>query len=803
MNQIEILAPAGSVEIMKAAYKAGADAVYMGGRMFGARAYADNADTEEMLRAIDYAHLHERRLYLTVNTLLKNTEIEKQLMNYLRPFYEQGLDAVIVQDMGVLQWIHSYFPDLPIHASTQMTVCGPAYGRWLGSQGVTRIVTPRELDLKEIAAMKEETGLEIETFVHGALCYCYSGQCLMSSMIGGRSGNRGRCAQPCRLPYSFDGNQGKKTGYLLSPRDLCSIELLPDILDAGVDSLKIEGRMKKPEYAALTTAVYRQYVDQYLEKGRKGYKVNKEDIEQLMDLYNRGGFTDGYFYRHNGSQMMSVAKPNHSGLCVGNARMVKKGQLRIHTDHDLNPGDVLELSDQLTVKVDRHFSAGSDFTYSYNGAPVKKSCPVMRTRNETLISKVTENFVRNADLKEKVYGSVSISKDLPAKMEVNRGAYHITVEGEVVQAAENHPLSEENIRKRLMKTGTTPFSFETLDIHLEQGCYITIQGLNQLRRDALSQLEDAILNPFRRTFPESGPVAENYDVTEHLTVKTDRILTTGLSDKSGQSEIHVLVSTMEQLRSVLNIPAVSRIYLNDEGDDRLIEAASEMIHASKRQFYLAMPYIMREPVRRSYENRQWLFSETMADGFLIRNFETVLMLDTMGVTKPCISDYNLYCMNNLSSKIYMDQMSEITLPLELNRRELSALNHSSASEMIVYGYIPLMVSAQCLLKTTGKCTGEPSIHMLEDRLHKQFPVKNVCSCCYNLIYNSVPLHLADAVARDMNMIGTKAVRLQFLNETPEKVSRILQLYSDILSGKPAKEAGIHDYTKGHYQRGIE
>ena len=312
MREIEVLAPAGSFDTMKAAYKAGADAVYMGGPMFGARAYADNADVEQMLSAIDYAHLHGRKLYMTVNTLLKNTEIEGQLEDYIRPFYEQGLDAVIVQDLGVMEVIHTLFPDMAIHASTQMTVCGTDYGKWLRDHGASRIVTPRELDLSEIADMKQQTGVEIETFVHGALCYCYSGQCLMSSMIGGRSGNRGRCAQPCRLPWTFHSDSREKSGYLLSPKDLCSLQLLPDLIDAGVDSLKIEGRMKKPEYAALTAYLYRKYTDLYLTGGREHYHVDQADLEQLMDLYNRGGFTDGYFYRHNGQEMMSVKRPNHS-----------------------------------------------------------------------------------------------------------------------------------------------------------------------------------------------------------------------------------------------------------------------------------------------------------------------------------------------------------------------------------------------------------------------------------------------------------------------------------------------------------
>ena len=501
MRKIEVLAPAGSFDTMKAAYKAGADAVYMGGPMFGARAYADNADAGQMLSAIDYAHLHGRKLYMTVNTLLKNTEIEGQLEDYIRPFYEQGLDAVIVQDLGVMEMIHTLFPDMAIHASTQMTVCGTDYGKWLRDHGASRIVTPRELDLSEIADMKQQTGVEIETFVHGALCYCYSGQCLMSSMIGGRSGNRGRCAQPCRLPWTFHSDSREKSGYLLSPKDLCSLQLLPDLINAGVDSLKIEGRMKKPEYAALTAYLYRKYTDLYLTGGREHYHVDQADLEQLMDLYNRGGFTDGYFYRHNGQEMMSVKRPNHSGLNIGQGRINRRGEMEIQPMKDLGAGDVLELPDGQSVKLDEAVSVGGQLKVKYTGKPFKQTCSVMRTRNQSLIQTVAEQYVKNSDLKEKLYGYVSISKDLPARIDVYYRDMHVCSEGAIVQPAQKRPLTEEEIRRRLMKTGGTPFEFDQLEISLEEDCYMTVQELNQFRREALDTVERAVLTPFRRQQP--------------------------------------------------------------------------------------------------------------------------------------------------------------------------------------------------------------------------------------------------------------------------------------------------------------
>ncbi len=297
-HNTELLAPAGSYEGFEAALGAGADAVYVGGAMFGARAYAQNFDKEELLRAIDTAHLHGKKLYLTVNTLLKNRELKEQLPEYLAPYYEAGLDAVIVQDMGVFSLIKEQFPGLHLHASTQMTVTGPDGMRFLERQGAARVVAARELSLEELSAMHKASPIEIEAFIHGALCYSYSGQCLMSSILGGRSGNRGRCAQPCRLSYQV-GHSGKKDLCPLSLKDICTIEILPQILEAGVTSLKIEGRMKQPSYTAGVTAMYRKYLDILLEKGSDSYYVEEKDKKFLLDLFNRGGSCTGYYQMQN------------------------------------------------------------------------------------------------------------------------------------------------------------------------------------------------------------------------------------------------------------------------------------------------------------------------------------------------------------------------------------------------------------------------------------------------------------------------------------------------------------------------
>lgn len=313
MNRdVEILAPAGSMECLRAAVAAGADAIYLGGTKFGARAYAQNLSEEDLVQAIEYVHIHGRKIYMTVNTLLKDRELN-ELYAYLLPYYKAGLDGVIVQDIGAVKFIGEYFPEMPVHASTQMTITNTLGADFLKRYGITRVVPARELSLKEIRDMKKQTGLEMECFVHGALCYCYSGQCLLSSMIGGRSGNRGQCAQPCRLPYQ---TEGKKPADLMSLKDLCTIDILPELIDAGIDSFKIEGRMKQPEYVYTVVKMYRKYADQYLKlqkegKGKSSYHVSEADKRELLATYQRRGYCEGYYYQHNGKDMVSLKRPKN------------------------------------------------------------------------------------------------------------------------------------------------------------------------------------------------------------------------------------------------------------------------------------------------------------------------------------------------------------------------------------------------------------------------------------------------------------------------------------------------------------
>ena len=466
-QNIELLAPAGSMETFRAVIHAGADAVYLGGGRFGARAYANNFTEEELLSAIDYAHIHGRKVYLTVNTLFKERELTEELYSYLLPYYEQGLDAVIIQDMGAFRLIREVFPGLSIHTSTQMTVTNRYGAMMMKEMGADRVVTAREMSLAEIRDIKEHVDIEIESFVHGALCYCYSGQCLLSSMLGGRSGNRGRCAQPCRLSYEvFDEKKrpvktGKKDRdiYILSPKDLCTVSMIPELIENGVDSFKIEGRMKQAEYAAGVVSIYRKYIDRYINAclctgeaaAKKDFKVAKEDMQHLYDFGNRSGFTDGYYKRHNGREMITLDKPSHT-----------KG-------------------------------------------------------NEVLWEEIKEQYVRT-EKKEKINGTLRLKKDFPAKLEIVLNDIRVSVDGDVVQAALKQPLAEEKVAASIKKTGNTPYEFAELEIDMDDDIFLPVQALNVLRRNALERLNEALTAPMRRM--ETAQKKEN--VQETVTAKKER-----------------------------------------------------------------------------------------------------------------------------------------------------------------------------------------------------------------------------------------------------------------------------------------
>ena len=802
-DRVEILAPAGSMECLKAAITAGADAVYTGGALFGARAYAHNLTEEELLEAIDYVHLHGRRLYLTVNTLIKDREMEKQMYDYLLPYYRQGLDAVIVQDIGLFRFIRKHFPDLPIHASTQMTLTGVEGAKFLEKEGAQRIVTSRELSMAEVKKIADETELEIESFVHGALCYCYSGQCLFSSFIGGRSGNRGQCAQPCRLLYRTP--EAKRPQYLLSLKDICTLELIPEMIESGIYSFKIEGRMKKPEYAAAVAFQYRKYADLYLKYyeecpaeedpaayAMKKYRVREEDRQMLLDLYNRGGFHTGYYHTQNGREMISLNRSNHAGVPAVKVLAKKGRNVTAKALTDLYPQDIIELpmrkgrekADNYTCK-DAVRKGMNVQIPVFADTPFKRDEIWMRTRNSTLIDTLREEFV-NGKIKERICGTFRLYPQEKATLTVKCRDAEITVAGEKAQEALSQPMSRERIEKQLRKTGNTEFEFSFLKAEIGEKVFLPMQSLNELRREALETLEKVICEKYRR----SGEVKDPEEDKTELSMEEEVL--------SGWT---ASVRTAEQMEVILEEEAIGRIYVDCTMFPRIWEKDSYVewitkVHAAGKEIYLVMPYIFRERTRKQYEAAYNRIFGAGWDGILIANYESFAFLKEHGYTGRIMTDYNLYEFNQESRKFWKEKgVFEFTAPVELTERELQDLRVKDG-EVIVYGYLPMMISAGCIQKTTRGCLKKSGQTTITDRYRNPFVVKNECDYCYNILYNYVPLYLGDRM-EEVYQIGPGRIRLMFTTERQQEVRQILSAYFE------GKELPEGTYTRGHWKRGIK
>lgn len=802
-DRVEILAPAGSMECLKAAIAAGADAVYTGGALFGARAYAHNLTEEELLEAIDYVHLHGRRLYLTVNTLIKDREMEKQMYDYLLPYYRQGLDAVIVQDIGLFRFIRKHFPDLPIHASTQMTLTGVDGAKFLEKEGAQRIVTSRELSMAEVKKIADETELEIESFVHGALCYCYSGQCLFSSFIGGRSGNRGQCAQPCRLLYRTP--EAKRPQYLLSLKDICTLELIPEMIESGIYSFKIEGRMKKPEYAAAVAFQYRKYADLYLKYyeecpaeedpaayAMKKYRVREEDRQMLLDLYNRGGFHTGYYHTQNGREMISLNRPNHAGVPAVKVLAKKGRNVTAKALTDLYPQDIIELPMRKGREKADNYTCKDAVRKGMNvQIPVFADTPFkideiwMRTRNSTLIDTLREEFV-NGKIKERICGTFRLYPQEKATLTVKCRDAEITVAGEKAQEALSQPMSRERIEKQLRKTGNTEFEFSFLKAEIGEKVFLPMQSLNELRREALETLEKVICEKYRR----SGEVKDPEEDKTELSMEEEVL--------SGWT---ASVRTAEQMEVILEEEAIGRIYVDCTMFPRIWEKDSYVewitkVHAAGKEIYLVMPYIFRERTRKQYEAAYNRIFGAGWDGILIANYESFAFLKEHGYTGRIMTDYNLYEFNQESRKFWKEKgVFEFTAPVELTERELQDLRVKDG-EVIVYGYLPMMISAGCIQKTTRGCLKKSGQTTITDRYRNPFVVKNECDYCYNILYNYVPLYLGDRM-EEVYQIGPGRIRLMFTTERQQEVRQILSAYFE------GKELPEGTYTRGHWKRGIK
>jgi putative protease len=845
-RQIEILAPAGSYESMRAAMNAGCDAVYMGGSRFGARAYADNPDEDTLLKAIEEAHLRNKRLYLTVNTLVKEEERQFILYDYLEKYYLAGLDAVIVQDVGVMRFIHNHFPKLPIHASTQTTITMAEGANILKSMGVTRIVTARELSLKEIRNISDNTDMEIETFVHGALCYCYSGQCLMSSMIGGRSGNRGRCAQPCRMPYQFF-SEGKcisssNESYLLSPKDINTIALIPDLIEAGVKSFKIEGRMKRPEYAAGVSYIYRKYVDLFFSEGKEGFyeylegKDYKKDMQDLMDIYNRGGFSQGYAKTYHGKSMMSMVRPNHSGVSVGKITVIEKGYANIHLNEDINAQDILEIRDkdnepiyEFTVKEDTpkkdilrtrvgiipYKNQGKNMRNkgSVKRLDISMGDMVYRTRNNALLGHIGDNYIKK-DAKQEIRGHLYAKQGERLQLTLSYSNQSVTAYHNVVEAAIKQPMTDEKLKVSIEKLGDTLFQFGDLIIEADNNIFVPVAWLNELRRDAVAMLTEEVIGAYHRTKEDIGtPSGNGIELIMDESIANNKYSDSNTSNHNiSTRNISVGIMTKDQFAVVLSYSEISNIYVDYDSFSlqQIIEMSKTAFNANKA-FYIMLPHICRHTVyEKLNKDIVTLMKYKEVDGFIVKNFEEAELLQSIFESarqeKRLRLNHNMYVFNKDAKLFWKEKgIHEFTAPIELNQKELKNLGLQDC-ELMVYGYLPVMVSVQCLHDSTLSCNkckvGTTRMDYLVDRIGKKFYVKTNCSSCYNTIYNGQRLSLLGQADKIIDL-KPSGIRLDFTIETSEEMKTVLSAYRDVLVYGKNVSLEFDNITTGHFKRGVE
>lgn len=708
-KDFELLAPAGSLEIFKGVIESGADAVYVGGSMFGARAYANNFTEEELLEAIDFAHLRGVKVYLTVNTLIKNSEFSK-LYDYLLPYYKRGLDAVIVQDLGVVKAIHEYFPSMEIHTSTQMTVTGADGVRFLSQFGVTRVVMAREVSLAEMKRIHEETGMELEAFVHGALCYSYSGQCLFSSILGGRSGNRGRCAQPCRLPYTVEG---KKDEYILSLKDMCGIKALDRLHEAGVYSLKIEGRMKQLEYACGVVKYYRSYIDSMK-------PVTDADYDRIKALGNRCGFTDRYYFDHNGSDMVTYVKPN-------------------------------------------------------------------------FVSKAAEPLPEKRKLS--IEGELVLREGEPGSLTVKRGDVAYKASIEPVSAALKAPLDKKAAIDRINKTGDTEFEFSHIKAQIGENVFVPNGALNKLRRDAILGLSDKLLEKYYRDDARYADMPSLCELPEHA-IKSDAAHENEAVGVEAVNDYITICSCMtrQQLETLMGYDCFDVFYLDFDMYDRkkFIQQFADDVQSLTKQnkkVYLMLPTILRADSSDYFVSIAKELDKVSFEGFVVKNYEELYLAENLFTGKKIIIDHNMYTFNDVSKSAFFEHgVSGDTVPLELNSREIMHRNNIG-SQMIVYGYYPLMTTANCVHKNTKGCDKKQELIYLKDRYNKSFAVCNNCRECYNTIYNSLPTMLTKNIGK-LKDAGIRSFRYSFTIETPKQIKAVM-------------EDKAAEYTNGHYKRGVE
>ncbi len=788
MNKIELLSPAGSMESLIAAINNGADAIYLGGSKFSARAYASNFDNETMMKALDYAHSYNVKVYVTINTLLKQNEL-KEALKYVGYLYEIGVDALIIQDVGLISLIKDVYPDFELHASTQMTIHNAEGALYFKEKGLERIVLSRELSLEEIKHISKDLGIETEIFVHGALCVCYSGQCLMSSMIGGRSGNRGRCAQPCRMQYTLKGETlGERKGYLLSPKDTCLIEDIDAIIKSGTASLKVEGRMKKPEYVAGVTRNYRQSIDKVLKNTK--FDLQKGRIE-LAKLFNREGFAKAYLYKNIGKDMMSYNYPKNTGVFIG--QVMNDGEIILEEDVFLGDGIRFAADDGFTLS--KILKNNTEVKEAHRGEKVKlfptggykKGYKLYKMSDKKLYDELKEDL-KQYKRKINLVGEVEFKVNSPLCIKTKLNGKEHKVYGEIVEAAQNKPLTRDRVEEALRKSGEIPYKFDEIIFDEFDEGFIRIAAINNLRRELFEKILKEEVSSYRRKRVLETLKAKNKKCDEDLGYIYSCITKDQLKALLENSEIQNIALDIffSKLKDSLNKGDLKNLYEQGLKD---------------KNIYLKVPNIIKGEfnyvVNVIEELMPYIKGIITSNAGIIKIYKDKLFI---------IGDYKLNIFNKEGAEFYAEDVDIPCLSLELNRREIKELTKSANCKVgiNIYGKTELMISEYCPIGSTfGNKSSKKECNKacmkdtfkLKDRMNESFSV--LCdNSCRSYILNSLATNLIDEI-EELKSFNIRNFRVDFKDETYEEVVSVLEQISN------KKKNGDNKYTKGHYKRGVE
>ena len=813
---IELLSPVGDFECLKAAVQNGADSVYFGSNLFSARAFAHNFDLEELKKAIQYAKIRGVKTHLTLNTLIKDNEFEDALC-LAKNAYEFGIDAIIVQDFGLAKHLIKIFPDLPIHASTQMTVHNLTGALELQNLGFKRVVLSRELSTDEIDYICKNTNIEIECFAHGALCISYSGQCLFSSMIGGRSGNRGKCAQPCRLPYELLENDKKiNSGYLLSTRDLCSLEYIPNFIKSGVHCLKIEGRMKSPEYVATVTRIYRKYID--LAQSKEPYVIDKNDKKELMQVFNRGMSSSGHLSNEPNKNLVFKDKPNNMGLYLGKVQKYNKnkGLITIKLKENISIGDTISLEKETgSYSISELLDGKHNITetkiaqtvvigrmkgnISVNDKVYKMSSKALSTFAKESYKRENKKVLLNCRVTVKKGKPLSISVSSANNFELYKGLKINYELNEFPVDAQNKPLDVETIIKQISKTNDSPYKFKNIHIDLDKNVFLPkLSFLNELRRNALSEVEQFAISKCSRSFKRNL-------IGCNINLKKDTCIINEDNYQNSDPKISLLLNNLymdfdySALENIDNIYIPLKFFINKKFSNILKQLSN------KFNMYIYMPTI----IKGNYKNLFFTYAENSIKkynihGFIISNIGTINLLNTLfdnlNKSFKLISNYtfNIYNTNTVLELKNLG-ISTYTISPELDKNAIIDLCKYTylEKELIVYGRTPLMNMNYCLLGESDKCYPEctskcnsKNKYYLKDRLNMKFPVAPDNIQTVTTIYNS---KITSISYKDFCI---NYARIDILDENIEQINNII---NNVIS---AKKLEGKEYTNGNLNKEI-